>query len=61
MKCDGGKEYKEMKKWNYFKFFLYNWMFYEGFFDKVKEIGVGFRVFVVDDGWELEKFFNIYS
>lgn len=57
----GGKEHKEMKKWNYFKLSPYNWMTYEGFLDKVKEIGAGLRVLAADDGRESEKFFNIYS
>ncbi|OXB35281.1 hypothetical protein LQV05_006035 [Cryptococcus neoformans] len=60
-KRDGGKEHKEMKKWNYFKLSPYNWMSYEGFLDKVKEIGAGLRVLAADDGRESEKFFNIYS
>lgn len=50
-----------MKKWNYFKLSPYNWMSYEGFLDKVKEIGAGLRVLAADDGRESEKFFNIYS
>ncbi|WVN87664.1 uncharacterized protein L203_102850 [Cryptococcus depauperatus CBS 7841] len=57
----GGKEHKEMKKWNYWKLSAYNWWTYEDILQKTKELGAGLRELGSDDTRETEKFFNIYS
>lgn len=53
----GGKEQKEMKKWNYFKLKPFDWMSYEAFLVQVRETGSGLRQLLDREGG----FFNIYA
>ncbi|ODO08424.1 long-chain acyl-CoA synthetase [Cryptococcus wingfieldii CBS 7118] len=56
----GGKQQKEMKKWNYFKLSDYDWLSYNQFLDFAKHVGSGLRQLVGEDSRK-EKFFNIYG
>ncbi|WVQ77803.1 hypothetical protein IAR50_007493 [Cryptococcus sp. DSM 104548] len=56
----GGKEHKEMKKWNYFKLSDYDWLSYNQFLDFAKHVGAGLRQLAGEDSRK-EKFFNIYG
>ncbi|WVQ81778.1 hypothetical protein IAT38_003903 [Cryptococcus sp. DSM 104549] len=60
-KRSGGKEHKELKKWNYFKLSPYDWMTYEEALVRVKEIGAGLREYSVEDTRTENKFFSIYG
>ncbi|ODN72837.1 hypothetical protein, variant [Cryptococcus amylolentus CBS 6039] len=56
----GGKQQKEMKKWNYFKLSDYDWLSYNQFLDFAKHVGSGLRQLAGEDS-RTEKFFNIYG
>ena len=58
-KTVGGKEEKQLKKWNYFKLKPFEWWTYEEMLAAIREVGMGLREIGV--GSEGETFFNIYG
>ena len=57
-KMVGGKEEKQMKKWNYFKLKPFEWMTFEEMLVATREVGSGLRELA---GSEEDTFFNIYG
>ena len=57
-KMVGGKEEKQMKKWEYFKLKPFEWMSFTEALTRTREIGSGLRSLIPEGG---KDFFNIYA